>query len=75
MLSRAGKIKVSKLPFAIRLVRREERSRWQVLMAWDHYLGFKRIVGESLCEDLYLTQLQKTKVCFFLNKLSYNLFK
>ena len=48
MLSRAGKIKVSKLPFAIRLVRREERSRWQALMARYHYLGFKHIVGESL---------------------------
>jgi len=48
MLSRAGKIKILKLPFGIRLARREERSRWQVLMARDHYLGFKRIVDESL---------------------------
>ena len=59
MSSRAGKIKISRLPFAIRLVRREEMSKWRALMARYHYLGFKHIVGESLyyvvkCEDEWM---------------------
>jgi hypothetical protein len=33
----------------VRLVRREEQARWRKLMQEHHYLGFERIVGESLC--------------------------
>jgi Domain of unknown function (DUF4338)/DDE_Tnp_1-associated/Transposase DDE domain len=34
---------------AVRLVRSEERARWGELMRQHHYLGFDRIIGESLC--------------------------
>jgi len=62
MSSRHGKIKVSRLPLAIRLVRKEEMSRWQSLMDRYHYLGFRHIVGESLyyvvtCEDEWIALL------------------
>ncbi len=33
---------------AVRLVRREERTRWRELMREHHYLGLDRIIGESL---------------------------
>ena len=33
----------------VRPVRREEQGRWRALMRQHHYLGFERIVGESLC--------------------------
>lgn len=36
-------------PFIVRPVRREELPRWRQLMHQYHYLGFQRIVGESLC--------------------------
>ena len=32
----------------VRLVRREERAHWRELMRQHHYLGFDRIIGESL---------------------------
>lgn len=32
----------------VRLIRREEEPRWNDLMATHHYLGFRRLVGESL---------------------------
>ncbi len=32
----------------VRLLRCEERSRWRQLMRQHHYLGFERLVGESL---------------------------
>lgn len=35
--------------FVVRPARREERARWRELMQQHHYLGFERIVGESLC--------------------------
>lgn len=35
--------------FVVRPARREERARWRELMQQHHYLGFARIVGESLC--------------------------
>jgi hypothetical protein len=36
-------------PFVLRPIRREEQARWRQLMRQHHYLGFERIVGESLC--------------------------
>jgi len=36
-------------PWVVRPVRREEQARWRALMQRHHYLGFERIVGESLC--------------------------
>jgi hypothetical protein len=33
----------------VRLVRRDELRRWKALMQEHHYLGFDRIIGESLC--------------------------
>lgn len=36
-------------PWIIRPIRREEQERWRQLMRQHHYLGFERIVGESLC--------------------------
>jgi hypothetical protein len=36
-------------PLVVRPVRREEQSHWRTLMQRHHYLGFERIVGESLC--------------------------
>jgi len=36
-------------PLVVRPVRREEQARWRELMQQHHYLGFERIVGESLC--------------------------
>jgi hypothetical protein len=36
-------------PLVVRPVRREEQARWRNLMQRHHYLGFERIVGESLC--------------------------
>jgi hypothetical protein len=33
----------------IRPIRREEHAHWRHLMRQHHYLGFERIVGESLC--------------------------
>lgn len=36
-------------PFVLRPIRREEQARWRQLMRQYHYLGFERIVGESLC--------------------------
>lgn len=33
----------------VRLVQREERSRWRALMGQHHYLGCAPIIGESLC--------------------------
>lgn len=35
-------------PFVVRPVRRDEMDRWRALMRQHHYLGFERIVGESL---------------------------
>jgi hypothetical protein len=35
-------------PLAVRLVRAEERSRWQATLAQHHYLGCPRSVGETL---------------------------
>lgn len=35
--------------FIVRPIRREEQARWRQLMRQHHYLGFERIVGESLC--------------------------
>ena len=39
----------SEKPLVVRTVRREEQARWRTLMQRHHYLGFERIVGESLC--------------------------
>jgi hypothetical protein len=39
----------SEKPLVVRPVRREEQPRWCTLMQQHHYLGFERIVGESLC--------------------------
>jgi hypothetical protein len=39
----------SEKPLVVRTVRREEQARWRNLMHRHHYLGFERIVGESLC--------------------------
>jgi hypothetical protein len=36
-------------PLVLRPIRREEQARWRQLMRQHHYLGFERIVGESLC--------------------------
>ena len=36
-------------PLVVRPVRREEQAQWRHLMQQHHYLGFERIVGESLC--------------------------
>ena len=36
-------------PLVVRPVRHEEQARWCTLMQRYHYLGFERIVGESLC--------------------------
>lgn len=35
-------------PLVVRPLRREEKARWCQLMRQHHYLGFERIVGESL---------------------------
>ncbi|MGH9993159.1 MAG: ISAs1 family transposase [Nitrososphaera sp.] len=34
---------------AVRPVRLDERERWRQLMHQFHYLGFRRVVGESIC--------------------------
>ncbi len=39
----------SKQRFMIRPIRRGEQARWHQFMRQHHYLGFERIVGESLC--------------------------
>jgi hypothetical protein len=39
----------SNKPLVVRPVRQEEQARWRYLMEQHHYLGFERIVGESLC--------------------------
>jgi hypothetical protein len=36
-------------PLVVRPVRRDELRRWKSLMREHHYLGFERIIGESLC--------------------------
>lgn len=35
-------------PLTVHPVRCQERERWRQLMGEHHYLGFQRIVGESL---------------------------
>lgn len=35
--------------FVVRPVRCQEMNRWRTLMRQHHYLGFERIVGQSLC--------------------------
>ena len=39
----------SEKPLVVRPIRREEKPHWCQLMRQHHYLGFERIVGESLC--------------------------
>jgi hypothetical protein len=39
----------SKPPLVVRPIRRGEQAHWCQLMRQHHYLGFERIVGESLC--------------------------
>jgi hypothetical protein len=41
--------RLSQQAFVVSPARREERARWRELMQQHHYLGFERIVGESLC--------------------------
>ena len=33
---------------SVRLARSDERTRWDALMNWHHYLGFKRFAGRGL---------------------------
>jgi hypothetical protein len=46
-----GNIEVSlrQCGFRLRPVLRQEMNRWSTLMRQHHYLGFGRIVGQSLC--------------------------
>lgn len=41
--------RLSQPGFVVSLARCQERARWRELMQQHHYLGFERIVGESLC--------------------------
>jgi hypothetical protein len=49
MLSCQPPVPDLKEPFVVRLLRCEERSRWRQLMNQHHYLGFRPLVGQSLC--------------------------
>ncbi len=42
-------LSASSSPFVVRPVSRDEMVQWRNLMRQHHYLGFERIVGESLC--------------------------
>lgn len=44
-----SRIRLSEKPLVVRPVRLEEQASWRTLMQRHHYLGFERIVGESLC--------------------------
>lgn len=44
-----SRVRLSEKPLVVRPVRLEEQASWRTLMQRYHYLGFERIVGESLC--------------------------
>jgi hypothetical protein len=41
--------RIGRQSLVVRLMQREERTRWRALMQQHHYLGFDPIIGESLC--------------------------